>query len=123
MRVSDVRKDINYQKGSVPKLTLQELHSDEIQPAVSSQKFESPKAKKQLSSHRFKCSCEPSSEPYACASAYRWLQMANGGRRFEIQKSRKSYLGLLGIQDFISLGQERQIECDITRTFPHQKIF
>ena len=49
--------------------------------------------------------------------------MANHGRKFEIQKSRKSYLDLLGIKDFISLAEERQIECDITRTFPHQKIF
>lgn len=80
-------------------------------------------AVKQLSSHRFKCACEPSSEPYSCASAYQWLIMANNGREFEIQKSRKAYLDLLGIKDFISMAEERQIECDITRTFPHQQIF
>lgn len=68
----------------VPKLTLKESSSvDDIQP-ISSQKFESPMAIKQLSSHRFKCACEPSSEPYACASAYQWLIMANNGRQFEI---------------------------------------
>ena len=93
-------------KGSVPKLVLKELQSEDYEP-VSSQKFESPMATKQLSSHRFKCSCEPSSEPYACASAYRWLEMANHGRKFEIQKSRKSYLDLLGIKDFISMAEER----------------
>lgn len=49
--------------------------------------------------------------------------MANGGRKFDITPSRKSYLDLLGIKDFISMAEERQIECDITRTFPQQKIF
>ena len=64
-------------------LQLKKMESEKFKP-VQSQKFESPKENKQLSSHRFKCSCAPSSEPYACASAHRWLQMSNGGRRFEI---------------------------------------
>ena len=78
----------------------------ELSP-VPLHKFESPKKTKRLSSHRFKCSCAPSSEPDACASAYRWLRMANKGRHFEMQKGRKSYLDLLGIKDFISTVEQR----------------
>ena len=125
--MSDIRRDVFSEAAMSPqktisgitKLKLKNLSSEDYHQPVSSQKFESPKEPKQLSSHRFKCSCEPSSEPYACVSAYRWLSLAYGSRRFEIQKSRKSYLDLLGIKDFISMAEERQIECDITRTFPH----
>jgi len=87
-----------------------------------SQKFESPKASKQLSTHRFKCSCAPSSEPYACASAFQWLLHANKMAPFDFQKNRRVYLNLLGVENNIS-GSELQIEKDITRTFPQQAIF
>ena len=86
------------------------------------QTYESPKAKKQLSTHRFKCSCEPSSEPYACASSFRWLQLANKSTNFDFTKNRSTYLALLGVENNIS-GSELQIEKDITRTFPQQSIF
>ena len=126
--MSDVRREVfSEQKNASPRgnhlqLALKERNSEQYEP-VSSQRFESPQAIKQLSSHRFKCTCEPSSEPYACQSAHRWLMMANGGRKFDITKNRQSYFDLLGIKDFISAAGERQIECDITRTFPQQKIF
>lgn len=96
--------------------------SDEKPVNIMSQKFESPKASKQLSTHRFKCSCEPSSEPYACASAFQWLLHANKMAPFDFQKNRRVYLNLLGVENNIS-GSELQIEKDITRTFPQQAIF
>lgn len=91
--MGDIRRDIFSepknspgQRGTtngVPHLKLKDLEGEEFEP-VSSQKFESPKETKQLSSHRFRCNCEPSPEPYACASAYNWLVLAYRGRKFEI---------------------------------------
>ena len=62
--------------------------------------FESPKQNKKrpLFSHNFKCSCAPSSEPFACARAYNWLSHANSGREFDAVKNRQLYLGLLGTE-------------------------
>jgi hypothetical protein len=59
--------------------------------------YESPKNrfKKPLSQHRFKCLCEPSSEPFACNSAFLWLTLVNP--RFDFNKSRRMYLDLLGV--------------------------
>ena len=61
-------------KGSpVRILQISPQKSDDKVVKIMPHNFESPKSKKQLSTHRFKCSCEPSSEPYACASSFRWL--------------------------------------------------
>lgn len=87
-------------------------------------KFESPRATnaKPLSSHRFKCSCDPSPEPYACKKAYTWLCQANQSSHFDFKKNRETYLNLLGVTNNIS-GTELQIKLDISRTFPNQAIF
>ena len=89
------------------KLKTQPNSENIMAPAIANQKFESPTSAKCLTNHRFKCSCKPSSEPYACSSAYKWLEIANQGRKFEIQKHHKSYLDLLGIKNFISMAEER----------------
>lgn len=88
-------------------------------------KFESPRVSnaKPLSSHRFKCSCDPSPEPYACKKAFTWLCQANRSTtHFDFKKNREVYLNLLGITNNIS-GSELQIKLDINRTFPNQAIF
>lgn len=83
--MGNVRRNTQSDAGLIETSPLirKDLASEDFEP-VSSQKFESPKEKKQLSSHSFKCSCEPSSQPHACSSAYRWLMMANGGRKVEL---------------------------------------
>jgi len=57
-------------------LTIEVESDSASQPILVQTSFDSPLANKakKLSSHAFKCSCEPSSEPYACERAYNWLQ-------------------------------------------------
>ena len=97
-----------------------------LSPPPTKHFYESPRLSiaKPLMSHRFKCNCDPSPEPYGCAKAYRWLSIVNKTATvaFDHKKNRQVYLNLLGIAANIS-GSELQIKLDISRTFPKQEIF
>lgn len=85
--------------------------------------FDSPKRQKvaKLAHHTFKCSCEPSSEPFACQSALYWLHLTQRGRKTDIRKLNRVYKDLLLQKE--SFQNEEQIKKDVNRTFTDDHIF
>ena len=90
--------------------------------------YESPRspAKRVLARNHFRCDCKPSTEPYACESAYEWLMLINKqNKKIDYKTYNKLYKDLCNFKD--DLGElnrsDIQIERDVGRTFPRVNGF